>query len=78
MHACVFVCTHVWMLEDGRIYACANILMYAYPRMYAFSRMHVHMHACIQARKHACADVLMCDFAGMTALGLLLFLLNFW
>ena len=44
MHACVFVCTHAWALEHGRIYACANILMYACPRMYAFPRMHVHMH----------------------------------
>ena len=37
--------------------------------MYAFPRMHVHMHACIHARIQACADVVMCDFAGMTAPG---------
>ena len=65
----MFVCTHAWTLKHGRIYACANILMYACPRMYAFPRMHVHMHACIHARIHACEDVLMCDFAGMTAPG---------
>ena len=69
MHACVFVCTHAWTLEHGRIYACANIPMYACPRMYVLPHMDVHMHACIHARIHACADVLMCDFAGMTALG---------
>jgi hypothetical protein len=54
---------------NERIYVCANICMYACPRMYAFPCMHVHMHACIHARVHAVADVLMCDFAGMTALG---------
>ena len=51
------------------IYACANILMHACPRMYAFPRMHKHTHACIHARIYACADVLMCNLADMTAPG---------
>ena len=58
MHVCMHTCMFTWTFEHGRIYACANILMYACPRMYAFPRMHVHMHACIHARIHACADVL--------------------
>ena len=63
MHGCMRACLYAHMhafstLEHGRIYACANMLMHACPRMYAFPRMHVHMHACIHARIHACADVL--------------------
>ena len=65
MHACVFVCTNAWTLEHGHIFGCANIFMYACPCMYAFPHMYIHMHACIHAHIHACADVLMCDFAGM-------------
>ena len=66
IHACVFLCTHAWTLGHERMYACENILMYACPRMYAFPRMHVHMHEYIHARIDACADVLMCGFAGGT------------
>ena len=57
------------MPEHGYIYACANIRMYAYPCMHAFSCMHIHVPACVHLCIHACADVLMCNSSGTTALG---------
>ena len=66
MHGRVRACAYERMHES--IYACANILMYACPRMYAFPRMHIHMHACIHARIHACADVQYSPGAGATNL----------